>query len=248
MPRIPDWLKQPFAEALEYQKQKVALPADVIDGLDAEYHDFAFVVSGLTRADLASDMKWLVEKSIEEGMDFVDFQRQFDRLIGRKGWQPKQAARGEQAKSTRLYTILDTNVRRSHAAGRIRQAREPEVLKRRPYWMWVWRDSVQPRPHHEALNGKVFLASDPFWDVATPPCGYGCRCSFFALSERDLKRMGKTVEIPPDPKTIADPGFRRAPGTAPVEEREEILKKGLARQSDEVRQAAEEELKKNGVL
>lgn len=447
MPRIPDWLKQPFAEALEYQKEKIALPVDTINGLEAEYHDSAFVVSGLTRADLTSDMKWLVEKAIEEGMDFEDFQRQFDRLIGRKGWQPGgvegKSAAERKVKSTRLYTILDTNVRRSHAAGRIRQAREPELLKRRPYWMWIWRDSVQPRPHHEALNGKVFLASDPFWDVATPPCftpetlvatpngwqqiggikqgdlviggsgnvqpttaihitkfsnnvirlitqgsletlatpnhrfltlrgwvkavnlrlddvlvqireatfcdalvgninqsnacigdstvslpvnrqssisktfnieepegfasgapldnfnslddfvrwasshavlyeidsittqlyignvydlsiendetycvrtsvvhncGYGCRCSFFALSDRDLKRMGKTVETPPDPKTIADPGFRRAPGTAPIEEREEILKKGLARQSDEVRQAAEEELKKNGIL
>lgn len=248
MPRIPDWLKLPFEEALEYQKQKIALPAEAIDKLDAEYHDFAFVVSGLTRADLTSDMKWLIEKAIEEGMDFEDFQRQFDRLIGRKGWQPREASGGEKAKSTRLYTILDTNVRRSHAAGRIRQARKPEVLKRRPYWMWVWRDSVQPRPHHEALNGKVFLASDPFWDIATPPCAFGCRCSFFALSERDLKRMDKMIERPPDPKTIAEQGFRRAPGTALVKEREEILKRGLDRQSSEVRQAAQEELRKNGVI
>lgn len=242
---MPDWLKQPFAEALEYQKQKIALPVDVVDKLEAEYHDFAFVVTGLTRADLTSDMKWLIEKAIEEGMDFEEFQRQFDRLIGRKGWQP---GGGEKAKSSRLYTILDTNVRRAHAAGRVRQARTSEVLNRRPYWMWVWRDSVQPRPHHEALNGKVFLASDPFWNVATPPCAFGCRCSFFALSERDLKRMGKTVETPPDPKIIADPGFRRAPGTAPIEERQEILKRGLDRQSDEVRQAAKEELKKNGII
>ncbi len=240
MPRVPDWLKQPFAEALEHQKEKVALPADTVSGLEAEYHDFAFVVSGLTRADLVSDMKWLTEKAIEEGMSFEDFQRQFDRLIGRKGWQPGNT---EKAKSTRLYTILDTNVRRSHAAGRIRQARDPELLNRRPYWMWKWRDSVQPRPNHQALDGKVFLASDRFWDIATPPCAFGCRCSFFALSERDLRRMGKTVEQPPDPNTIAEPGFRRAPGTAPVEERQEILSKGLARQSPEVRQAAEEELR-----
>lgn len=241
MPRTPGWLKQPFEEALEYQKKKIALPAEKTTQLEAEYHDLAFVVSELTRADLVTDMQWLVEKAIEEGMDFDDFQRQFDRLIGRKGWQPK----GD--KKSRLYTILDTNARRSHAAGRIKQAREPEVLNRRPYWMWVWRDSVQPRPNHRALNGKVFLASHSFWDIATPPCAFGCRCSFFALSERDLKRMGKTVETPPNPRTIAEPGFRRAPGITPVRDREEVLQRGLERQSPQIAKLIRKKLEKEGI-
>ena len=242
MPKIPEWLKLPFQEAVDYQAQKIALPAETIDRLAAEYHDFAFVVSGLARADLASDMQWLVERVIADGMSLEDFKQQFDRLIGRKGWQPT----GD--KNRRLYTILDTNVRRSQAAGKIEQARSPEMLSRRPYWMWQWRDSVQPRPHHQALNGKVFLASHSFWDVATPPCGYGCKCGFFALSDRDLERMGKHVEEPPDPYTIADPGFQRAPGINPVADREDILKEGLSRQSPQIRKLATAELQKQGVL
>ncbi len=122
------------------------------------------------------------------------------------------------------------------------------MLNKRPYWMWKWRDSPQPRPNHQALNGKVFLASDPFWDVAFCPCGYGCRCTVFALSERDMKRMNKTVSTPPDPKTIADPGFRRAAGTSPESEREDILKEGLSRQSPDIQKLAKAELKKAQVL
>lgn len=242
MPKIPDWLKERYEEAIAYQSQKIALPAESIDKLNAEYHDFAFVVSGLARADLTTDMQWLIERAIEEGMAFEDFKQQFDRLIGRKGWQPT----GD--KNRRLYNILDTNTRRAQAAGKIKQLRQPEMLNKRPFWMWVWRDSPQPRPNHQALNGKVFLASDPFWDIATPSCGYGCRCSFFALSERDMKRMNKTVETPPDPKTIADEGFRRAPGTSPASERADILKEGLLRQSPKIQKLAKAELKRAGVL
>ena len=242
MPKIPDWLKEGFEEAIAYQSNKIALPADTLKDLEAEYHDFAFVVSGLTRADLASDLLWLIERALSEGLSLEQFTQQFDRLIGRKGWQP------EGDKQSRLYTILDTNTRRAHAAGRLKQMREPSVLDKRPYWMWQWRDSVQPRPNHKALNGKVFLASDPFWDVAFCPCGYGCRCTVFDLSERDMKRLGKVVSTPPDPKTIADKGFRRAPGTALEKDRAEILREGLKRQSPAIRKAAETELKKQGVF
>lgn len=241
MPRIPEWLKEGFEEAIAYQKGKVALPVETTSNLEAEYHDFAFVVSGLTRADLASDLLWLIERALADGLSLEDFIRQFDRLIGRKGWQPG----GD--KPRRLHTILDTNTRRAHAAGRLRQMREPAVLAARPYWMWQWRDSVVPRPNHKALHGKVFLASDPFWDVAFPSCGYGCRCSVFALSDRDLKRMGKTVSTPPDPETIADKGFRRAPGTAPQKDKADILRGGLSRQSEPIRKAAAVELRKRGI-
>lgn len=242
MPKIPDWLKLSFQEALSHQSEKIALPAEEIDRLAAEYHDFAFVVAGLARADLSSDLLWLIEHAIADGTSVEDFKQQFDRLIGRKGWQPSGN------KNSRLYTIFDTNIRRAQAAGKIKQARSPEMLQRRPYWMWMWRDSVQPRPHHQALNGKVFLASHKFWDVATPPCAYNCRCSFFALSDRDLERLGKKVEEPPDPYTIAEPGFQRAPGINPKADRKDILKQGLSRQSPKIRKLATAELKKQGVF
>ena len=242
MARIPDWLKLPFEEALEYHTNKIALPAESLEQLMAEYHDLAFVVSGLTRADLTSDMQWLIERAIADGMSLEDFKRQFDRLISRKGWQPKGN------KDARLRTIFDTNQRRSQAAGHFKRMREPEMVNRRPYWMWKWRDSVVPRPHHKALDGKVFLASEPFWEIAMCPCAYGCRCTVFALSERDIQRMGKTVEKPPDPKTIAEKGFQRAPGLNGDRDRFEILKEGLSRQSPTIRKLAEAELKKKGVL
>jgi hypothetical protein len=60
--------------------------------------------------------------------------------------------------------------------------------------------------------------------------------------------MGKTVDKPPDPKTIAEKGFQRAPGMNSDRDRSEILKEGLSRQSPVIRKLAYAELKKKGVL
>jgi len=243
MPRKPAWLKMPFLEALEYFQKKVALPADNVSALQAEYHDFAFVVSGLTRADLLQDMKILVERAIAEGTDLEDFKRGFDRAIGRRGWQPKED------KDKRLYTILDTNVRRAYAAGRYQQATQPAILENRPYWIWKHRDSVVPRPNHLALDNKAIPADHPFWKVAVPSCAFGCRCTFFTANERLLEKMGAEIlKNPPDPNEVAEKGFRRAPGTTPIEQRKDVLKTGMERQSPEMRKQIRKELKKKGVL
>src|SRR5690606_2384123 len=85
------------------------------------------------------------------------------------------------------------------------------------------------RPQHKAWNGLVLPADDPWWDVHSPSNGYGCRCKKFPVSERQLRRMGKSGPdaAPPDefrewvdkrtgevraiPLGI-DPGFEHRPG------------------------------------
>lgn len=250
MPKY-DYLNQPFDKQLEYFRQKQAIPAETLKGIQAEYHDWAFSVSGLTRADLVRDLMWLVDRAIEQGMDIEDFQQQFLRLIGRKGWTPVEIDRSApqetqvkqlQANSRRLYIILDTNHRRSHSAGRLKQMRQPHVLKARPYWRWSWRDSVTPRPHHQAIDGKIFRATEDFWNYCFPPCGYGCRCSVTSLSERDMERLGLEVEPAPKKEDFIEPGFNRSAGTSPERDREEFIRQGLSKQSAALREILEGEL------
>ncbi|WP_099066503.1 phage minor head protein [Nostoc linckia] len=155
------WLSQPFKEAIAYFRKKVIIPTQRWDEFTAQNHDFAFTVAGLTKADLLEDVRWLVDKAISEGNDYETFKSQFRRLIGRKGWHPNDK---------RIYTILDTNSRRAYAAGRYEQATNPDMLQRRPYWVWKHRDSVVPRPNHLALDNKAIAANHPFWKVALPSC------------------------------------------------------------------------------
>ena len=227
------WLRQPFQEAIAYFRRKVIIPTQRWDEFTAQNHDFAFTVSGLTRADLLSDVRWLVDQAISEGNDIETFTSQFRRLIGRKGWKPNDK---------RIYTILDTNSRRAYAAGRYEQATNPDMLERRPYWVWKHRDSVIPRPNHLALDNKAIAASNPFWKVALPSCAWGCRCSFFSANERMLQRIGAQIlNNPPDPKTIADPSFQRAPGLAPDEDRDDVLQEGLQRFSPDIAQKVKQD-------
>lgn len=243
----PDYLKQPYTEQLEYFQEKLNIPLETLEGIKAEYHDFAFSISGLTKAQLVEDVRWLVDRSIEQGNDLEDFKKQFRRLISRKGWKPYDPESKQE--HNRLRIILETNARRSHGAGRHKQMREPEVMTRYPGRMWRHRDSPQPRPLHKAIDGKVFPSDSVFWDVVGDGmCGYGCRCTSFLVSDRQLKQMGKTIEKPPPPDTIAEAGFRRAPGTTPIEERKKVIKEALEKQSPELRKLVTKDLEKKGVL
>lgn len=71
-----------------------------------------------------------------------------------------------------------------------------------------------PRPHHLALDGKIFRADDPFWMQAAPPNGWGCQCSVEGVSEREMKRMGKDGPDTPPADWAPDEGWDYAPGAS----------------------------------
>lgn len=250
---MPTSVFQTFEEQLAYFRNKIPLPNDTLAGIESEYHDWALSVTGVTRADLIEDFYWLLDQAMSNGLTFEDFNRSFYRLIGRKGWTPlpmpergtpAQQEKALQKNNRRLYVILDTNHRRSFGAGRIRQMRSPDLLKSRPYWQWLHRDSPHPRPHHLALDGKVFHAEEEFWDHAFPPNGFLCRCGVRSLSEADMQRRGLTVSTPPDWRSFVEPGFERSPGVSPLSDRLEYLERGIARQSPKMQSIMRERISK----
>ena len=244
MPKRPEYLNQPFQEAIDYFKDKVPFPTQRGQKVPEGFHDHAFTVTGLTKGSLLEDTKWLIERAMEDGQGLDDFTRQFNRLIGRKGWQP-----GDR----RIQTIFDTNIRRSYSAGRREQMLDPDIADRRPGRMWIHRtpekeEGGTPRPHHKALHRKVFRNTETFWDKAFAPCGFGCRCTVMTLSEKQMERMGVTYETPPNPNTIAEPGFRSAAGSSPKESRQQILKDGLTGLSPSIREVVKKDLSTKGLL
>lgn len=197
---IPEWLKQPFAEAIKAFRRRVVVPDNQFRKTQEGYADWAFTVAGVTKADLLEDTKWLIDKSLEDGTSFDTFKEQWARLIGRKGWTPGES---------RMKVIFDTNIRSANGTGRGKQMLDPEVAKRAPYILWRWRDSPQPRPNHQALHNKAIPSDNSFWQQVRFPCGYSCKCSGFAVSKGYCERNGiEILKTPPDPLTIAEPGFR----------------------------------------
>lgn len=194
-----------FKEAQEFFRQKVSLPSKVWTETLHQAHDRAFVVAGADSVSLVEDLRGALDRAITSGGGLEAFRKDFDEIIERTGWTYNGG------RNWRTRVIYDTNLRAAHQAGRLKQMRDPELLKLRPYWGYVHaetREPKEPRDEHVALDGKVFMHDDPIWDVIYPPNGWKCSCGVKALSAAGLKRLGKDA---PDPtpslktKKVKDP-------------------------------------------
>lgn len=216
----------PFKEQIDYFRGKVDLPTRSWTDAYAAEHDYAFVVAGAVKRDLLVDLRGAVEKSISNGTTLEQFRKDFDRVVGKHGWQ-YQGERG-----WRTNVIWETNLRQSYNAGREAQMADPELRKRRPYAVYRHGDSAHPRPMHLSWNGTTLPLDDSWWATHTPQNGWGCKCKKFMLSARDVERQGLTIgpapviewedrvigtNSPGGPRTVRvpkgiDPGFEYAPG------------------------------------
>ncbi len=217
----------PFQEQIDFFRQKVPLGTRAWTDIWEGEHARAFVVAGATKDELLNDFRGAIDKAISEGTTLAEFRKDFDQIVARHGWS-YNGGRG-----WRTRVIYETNLRSSYQSARYQQMQEIKAL--RPYWEYVHSDAVvDPRPEHLAWDGMVLSADDPFWETHYPPNGWGCQCTVFALSERDLNRLGKTgPDTPPEiqletrtvgsrgpnPRTVQtpvgiDPGWAYNPGQA----------------------------------
>ncbi|MDO4776307.1 MAG: phage minor head protein [Cardiobacteriaceae bacterium] len=214
----------PFSEQIRFFRGKLNIPTQSYADIYGAEHDAAFVVAGMARMDMLADMRQAVDKSIAGGMSLAKFRKSFDSIVARYGWQYNGG------RDWRSRIIYDTNLYSSYQAGRYEQQQSIKHL--RPYWEYQHLDGQKhPRPEHEAWDGLVLHADDPWWQTHYPINAYGCKCTVFAHSERSLARNGlKVGKAPPvemhtvvvgknsaNPRMVAvpkgiDPGFDRIPG------------------------------------
>lgn len=204
-----DVFNQPFKEQIDYFDQKAPRPTNVWTDVMHGHHDRSFVVAGATDLAMLDDFQTAIGKAIKEGTTLTTFQKDFDRIVAKYGW----AYKGE--RSWRAKTIFQTNIRTSYMAGRLKQMRDPDVVKARPYWEYrhgVTRSPKRPRAKHLAWDGKVLLHDDPFWLTHYPPNDWLCSCGVRTLSKADLGRRGKSG---PDkaPDILLKPHLDKSAGT-----------------------------------
>lgn len=226
MPGAASYGSLPFREQIEFFRRKLNINTQAWTDLLGAEHDVAFMVAGANRDDLVADFREAVERAIADGVTLEDFRKDFDHIVEKHGWDYNGG------RNWRSRVIYETNLRQSYNAGRWTQL---QALKTRvPFWRYRHNDAVEhPRPLHEAWDGLVLSADDPWWLTHFPANGWGCQCYVEGLSERDMQRLGKsgpdtappldmqTVTIgqnsPDGPRTIqtpagVDPGFGYAPG------------------------------------
>jgi SPP1 gp7 family putative phage head morphogenesis protein len=235
---VADDVRLPFNKAVSTLRDKTAISTETWNDFSGEAQNYAFTIAGLTQAEVLQDLQDLVDEAIQNGSTPEEFIDQFKYQVGDR-WT---------VDDSRIRQILDSNVRSSERQGKYERLMNPALQSMRPYLMWRHRDSVVPRPAHLALNGKVFPANHPFWSIAFPSCAFGCKCVAMSLSGKDVARMGLTIEEPPDPHSIAGPGWGYTPGAGTDEMRTEILQKGLESLSPALKDQVQADLSQRGLI
>ena len=235
MAKNKETFRLPFAEQIEFFKNKINLPTDNYLDLEGAEHDYAFVVAGANRNDILGDFRAAIDKAIIDGTTLDAFRKDFDNIVAEYGWDYNGG------RSWRSRIIYDTNLYSSYNAGRYEQ--QQSMKDYRPYLQYIHRDGQKnPRPLHQSWDDLVLAADDPFWTSHYPINAYGCHCSVIAHSERSLKREGLSLGTSPkieyvtkvlgkrsgNQKTVTLPegidyGFDRIPGTNRVDMPSKLL-------------------------
>lgn len=218
----------PFSQAIKYFRDKVNLPTQSWTDLWAGMHTQAFVIAGIAKNDLLTDMRNAVDKAISTGTTLETFRKDFDQIVAKHGWNYK----GE--RGWRTAVIYNTNLSTAYHASHWKAQTDPDVLSVRPYLRYMPSSSFSKRPDHVQWYNLVLLATDPFWKTHYPPNGWGCKCGATNISQSELDRLKERetdvkTEAPPityyewaNPKTGEviqvplgiDPGWDYNPGIA----------------------------------
>lgn len=195
----------PFKEAEAFFKAKLNIPTSRWDDIWQGEHARHFMTAGAMKANLLSDFRDAVEKSVAGKMTLKEFQSRFDELVSKHGWSYNGG------RNWRSALIYDTNVTTAYQAGRWKQFVESGVK----YLMYVHQDGVMnPRPLHVALDGTVRPIDDAFWDVHFPPNGWKCHCRAVRADASEATGLPDAAN---DPATV-DPGWRYNVGRAGIEQ------------------------------
>ncbi|WP_291325265.1 phage minor head protein [Desulfovibrio sp. UCD-KL4C] len=172
------------AAALKFWSGKVPVTKKEFNTLCANAKARAFTVTGMAKQDQVKAVLQALQKMLDEGGTLADFKDQISDIIETQGWKGKKAYRVE--------NIFRTNMQSAYSAGRYEQLQKSKRL--RPYWRYLAVGDRHSRPSHMALNGKIYPADHPFWDLYYPLNGFGCRCIVQSLSKRQVEAGGYTVE------------------------------------------------------
>jgi hypothetical protein len=193
----------PFAEAIDFFRQKINIRTERWSDVWQAGHDRGFMVAGAASDALVQDFRDAVAKALEQGTTLAEFRRDFELIADQHGW----SYTGTPGWRSRI--IYETNLSTAYAAGRYEQLTEPDTLAVFPFWQYVHSGAAHPRLDHLAWNGLVLRADDGWWATHYPPNGWRCGCTVRPLMQTELGRQGKRGpdRAPPlEPRTVNVPG------------------------------------------
>lgn len=125
-------------------------------------------------------------KAAEEGTTKEQFQKDMSSFLEEHGYEGINPWKSDNIFRTNMQTALN--------AGHYKSMTDETTMKMRPYWRYRTAGDGHVRESHAVMEGRVYRADDPIWDVWYPPNGFRCRCMVVSLSKKQVERMGLHVE------------------------------------------------------
>lgn len=178
-----------FSDAVEFLKGKKALTSEEYRLLSDESRAKAFTVSGYTGISILQEFLDCLTRAAEEGTTKEQFREEMNRFLEEHGYGGINPWKSD--------NIFRTNMQTAFNAGHYVNMTEKTTVKLRPYWKYVTAGDGSVRDSHAVMEGRVYRADDPIWDIWYPPNGFRCRCMVVSLTERQVESMGLPVETQP---------------------------------------------------
>lgn len=198
----------PNREAAAYVEGKAAVYPETFRDLPEELRGRAFTVARVADFDVLRDLMERIAELPQGG----DWRAISKGLAAEISPYMDDSEDGEAAARAKAELLLRTHGFQAYAAGRYRQQRA--TADALPYWQYLTAGDGKVRPEHEALDGMILPADDPFWDTHYPPWDFGCRCLVAALTVDEAEAAGVGSGAG------ADEALREAVETMTPEERE----------------------------
>lgn len=187
-----------FKNAVGFLQKKKALTAEEYQLVDQESRNKAFTVSGYTSMEVLQKFLEELEDACENGKTKKEFMESMNDFLERNGYQGMNPFHAE--------VIFRTNIQMAYNAGHYKSMADPAVKKLRPYWKYVTVGDGKTREAHRQMEGRIYAADDPIWDIWYPPNGFRCRCSVVSLTKKQVERSGMQVSKDPPYDVDSDTG------------------------------------------
>jgi len=177
--------------AVEWFRERVPLAFDDLEA-EAAIDGLSFRVAGVTQLEVVTSVFDALERALEEGTTFEDFQAEIGDAI--------EVAWGGEIPG-RLETIFRTNLQTAYAAGRYSEQYGKEAKKARPYVRLDVTEDSRTSDICEDLIGIGAVPKDgAFMATHHPPLHHECRTQEVDLTPEEAQEMG-VEEDPPDSET-----------------------------------------------
>ncbi len=249
----------PPPEASRFLKNKGLMPGFSWKDVEPEEHAVMFSVAKAMQVDVLTTLRNEVQRALDEGITFDEFQKTLRPRLRKMGWwgqqemvdpQTGEAQVVQLGSPRRLKVIYDSNMRSARAAGQ--WERIERTKKALPYLEYRLGPSEHHRPAHEAKAGLILPVDSSFWNSWMPPNGWACKCWVRQVTRAEAERRGvseepevptrtwtntRTGEVQDIPRGI-DPGWQRNPGKMRMQSVEQMLEDKLNAAHPAIQRAA----------